>query len=77
MSGSIKPEQPDNDRTEDYDFLMEHADRVLAWEVIHTGLALNRHLAPSRIAKAIGLETADLHDIINEMNCKLPHPPVL
>ena len=53
------------DRTEDLDFQLEHADRLLAWECVHTAICAQRKLYPSRIADRIGVDTATVHDILN------------
>ena len=75
MSGSTKHEQVD--KTDTLDFLMEQADRILAWETIHTVLALDKQLPPSRIATAIGVDTEVVYSIIDRINDKFYTPDVL
>lgn len=75
MSGSTKQEQADN--TDTLEFIMEQADRILAWETIHTVLALGRQLPPSRIATAIGVDTEVVHSIFDSINDKFYTPDVL
>lgn len=75
MSGSTKHDTADN--TDTLDFILEQADRLLAWETVHTVLALNKNLPPSRIATAVGLDTVDVHAIISDIADKCPPRHVL
>lgn len=56
-----------SDRTEDPEFLDGHMDRLLAWEYVHTFLCAGKPLYPSRIADRIGVPTATVHDILNNV----------
>jgi hypothetical protein len=45
--------------------MQEHADRLMAWEVVHTTLATGKKLQPSLIAKSIGLPTTDIYAMLD------------
>lgn len=63
MSGLQEYEQ--DDRTDTDEFIYEHANRLLAWEVVHTAYAADTQLYPSRIAEGCGLPLRTVYDILN------------
>lgn len=53
------------DRTNDPDFIAEHADRILAWEFVHGFFCYRKTLRPCRLAERMGIPTKDCHLILN------------
>lgn len=48
------------DRTDSEEFRMEHVDRLLAWEFVHSGRCAGRNMQAYVLAERIGLTTDEL-----------------
>lgn len=65
MTDSEEIEVPD--RTNTRKFLQEQADRMLAWEYVHTVFCAGKHLRPSKIAERAGIPLAQVYAIIENI----------
>lgn len=52
------------DTTDSPEFIREHADRVLAWEMIHGFWCAGKVLRPCRIAERLGVPSKVVQDDI-------------
>ena len=61
---------PEFDRTDTPEFIEEHMDRILGWEILQTCLIRHETLQPSRIADRCGVPTEVIKDILNAPKLK-------